>query len=354
MTLTLNGAEKRNLRDALVNAFPSWNELRRLTNDQLDLNLAEAAAQGSPIVDNAFDLIEWMNSRGRGLELIIAARNQNPGNPMVEDLAAKIGVSASNLTASALQKIVGPNDTYLDVAKWRAGLTRAEWRVCRIDYSGHGVGTGFLVGPNLVLTNYHVVQALIEKKTSAAQWTCRFDYKVKESGETIASGKAVAFAKEWEVDSAPYSQFDTTEDSKTDPAEGELDFALVKLAKAIGESSPGKKDDAEPRGWFAISKDTIDFTAHRVIAILQHPLTNPMKLSLGTEENPQLAGKGRRVRYKVPTDNGSSGSPVFDSDWNVIALHNSGDPRTEHPTYNQAIPISLIAGRPKVAAALEA
>jgi hypothetical protein len=354
MPFELTGAQKRELRLALVSAFPSWNELRKLTSDQLDLNLAVIVAQSGNVEDNAFELIEWATAQGRTAELLIGARNQNPGNPKLEDVAASAGISsAPKLAKSALQKIVGGNTTFLDVAQWRAALTRAEWRVCRIDYSGKGIGTGFLVGPDLVLTNHHVVETLIAKKTAVANWSCRFDYKVLESGETISNGKSIPFAADWEVDSAPSSAVDELPDPKADPAENELDYALVRLAERAGEAPVGKGEQAEPRGWFALSTDAVDYATKHVIAILEHPLTLPMKLALGFEENLELHGADRRVRYKLPTEEGSSGSPVFDSDWNVIALHHSGDPRKKQPTYNEAIPIALIVARPKVAAALD-
>ncbi len=35
-------------------------------------------------------------------------------------------------------------------------------------------------------------------------------------------------------------------------------------------------------------------------------------------------GDCRRVHYRAPTEHGSSGSPVFSGDWNVIAVHHRG------------------------------
>ena len=93
MTLTLNGAQKRDLRLALVSAFPSWNELRRLTNDQLDLNLAEIAAQGTGIVDNAFDLIEWI-ALHRSCDPRIKRPTYNQAIP-ISPIAARPKVSAA-------------------------------------------------------------------------------------------------------------------------------------------------------------------------------------------------------------------------------------------------------------------
>ena len=58
------------------------------------------------------------------------------------------------------------------------------------------------------------------------------------------------------------------------------------------------------------------------------------------------------MRHTVPTEPGSSGSPLFDSDWRLIALHHAGDPATVKPEFNEAIPIAKITARPKVAEAL--
>jgi V8-like Glu-specific endopeptidase len=54
---------------------------------------------------------------------------------------------------------------------------------------------------------------------------------------------------------------------------------------------------------------------------------------------------GTRVRYRTNTEAGSSGSPCFDINWNLIALHHLGDPNYDQlhkPEYNQGIPISAI------------
>ncbi len=44
-----------------------------------------------------------------------------------------------------------------------------------------------------------------------------------------------------------------------------------------------------------------------------------------------------RVRYRTNTETGSSGSPCFNSDWDLVALHHSGIVK-----YNEGIPINCI------------
>jgi V8-like Glu-specific endopeptidase len=52
---------------------------------------------------------------------------------------------------------------------------------------------------------------------------------------------------------------------------------------------------------------------------------------------------GTRLRYRTNTEHGSSGSPCFDCDWNLVALHHYGDPAYhKNPEFNQGIPIRAI------------
>ncbi len=355
--LELTGPQKKKLREALIVAFPTWNELSRFTSDELDLNLAEITGDSQGLETNAFDLVTWAAARGNVATLIVAARNVRPHNAKVQAIAAAVELTSVTVTdarAVSFEKFVTDNVVLLDVETWRVGQTHAEWRVCRIDDGGAGVGTGFLVGPDLVLTNFHVVQSLIAPVPSrAAGWTARFDHKVSADGaSTLAPGRSVAFADDWCVDHATFSVFDTQPDPKGgDPSNDELDFALIRLAEPIGAQPISPKSEEE-RGWVVLAQTPIALAKKQMIAILQHPSGGPMKLAMGMAEKLSLNAAGNRLRHGVPTEPGSSGSPLFDQEWNLIALHHSGDPDDIKPEYNEAIPIALIAARPKVAAAL--
>jgi V8-like Glu-specific endopeptidase len=49
-----------------------------------------------------------------------------------------------------------------------------------------------------------------------------------------------------------------------------------------------------------------------------------MKLQFSIKDNKLLALKDRFVHYRAPTQGGSSGSPVFNEFWELIALHHAG------------------------------
>lgn len=346
---SFDGVRQRKLKEALIDAFPTWNALAQMVLYQLDKNLATITSQALGLDANAYELVQWAIAQGMVADLVVAARNQNPRNQSLARLSDAIGVSP---TSVELEKIVNDNKLQLDPEVWREGLVTAEWRVCRIDVGGEGRGTGFLVGPDLVLTNFHVIEGI----DNAAARTCRarFDHKVGRDGADIIGGRAIAFADEWLVDQSKYSKFDVVPDPKGgDPSIDELDFALIRLAEPVGDEPIGANAGSRQRGWVTLCHEPLT-RAPQMVTILQHPEARPMKLSIGMVESLPLNSNGTRLRHGIPTEPGSSGSPLFDKDWKVIALHHSGDPKSIKPEYNEAIPIALITNRPKVKAALPA
>jgi hypothetical protein len=129
----------------------------------------------------------------------------------------------------------------------------------------------------------------------------------------------------------------------------------VRLERPFGDEpasphpQPGK---ATKRGWVRIPDKgkALAFTSPMALLIAQHPDGAPLKMAMDTSAIDKtlqpplwLNGAGTRVRYATRTEGGSSGSPCFDFDWNLIALHHYGDPAQGHPpTYNQGVPIGLI------------
>ncbi len=249
-----------------------------------------------------------------------------------------------------LEKLLGDNNALRDPAIDRARLEQMEGRVCRIELRGSPKGTGFLIGPDLVLTAFHVVKSVIRDRSLADALAFRFDYKVGDRTDirdqqlrTLAKGDS------WLVDHAQYSEMDSRSDPKPEvPAKNELDFAVMRLADNVGyEHIESRRRN---RGWVELSERAPDYQAIRGVIILQHPRGEVLKLA-GKGTMLTVADEGLRVRYTVATDPGASGSPVFDADLRLIAMHHAGDP-DKPGKYNQGIPIALIAARKRVAAAL--
>ncbi len=235
----------------------------------------------------------------------------------------------------------------LDVATWRMQLFRMERCVCRIEVATGEMGTGFLVGPDAVLTNYHVLRSVIEKESPANEVRFRFDYYVQPNGVESPGLLAELHPSEWQIDFSRY----TAGEKKGLPEESlptldELDYALVKVARPLGIEPLGDgTEGTAPRGWIPIPTVAPAITPHMPIFILEHPNSGPLKLAMDTEGVLNVNANATRVRYSTNTERGSSGSPCFDIKWNLVALHHYGDPAFSHPEYNQGIPIDAIRKR---------
>jgi hypothetical protein len=86
----LTGAQRQQLAEALLSAF-THGSLERMLSFKLDVNLAAVAGSGN-LTDVVFDLVTWSEAQGRTRELIVAARESNPGNPALRAIADELGV----------------------------------------------------------------------------------------------------------------------------------------------------------------------------------------------------------------------------------------------------------------------
>ena len=76
--------------------------------------------------------------------------------------------------------------------------------------------------------------------------------------------------------------------------------------------------------------------------IVQHP--RGRRKEVAVQQNRLDQQFSTRVRYTTDTEPGSSGSPVFNNRWDIIALHHAGGQRNPDGTWrnNQGIPINRI------------
>lgn len=293
-------------------------------------------------------------------DLLREARNAVPADPGLLAFAEQFGLSPAVAVTinGGVTPIHGPQlelkiksaQSTFDILTWRKRLGEIEGRVCRVEFPEKvEQGTGFLVAPNVVLTNYHVVQRIHEGKVDPSDLACRFDYKVLEDGLEVHPGTVYRPAGDWLVDWSPYSPRDLEVNPAGDPSPDELDYALIHLQGRPGEDPVGgETNDPRPtaRGWVEVPGQEHDFAAQPALYIVQHPDGRPMKVAIDTEAVLGLNGNATRVRYTTTTEPGSSGSPCFGPDWEWVALHHSGDPKYRRegkpPTFNQGIPLPAI------------
>ncbi len=324
--------------------------------------------QGLPIRRTAFELLQRVNESGIA-EIVLAemaARRPASGElsglilqalpsalvrPPREDIrlsAQKAGVPVVGLPddafAPGLQKNVRPNLTKLDIMVWIDRLVMIRNRVCRVEISDQPAGTGFLVGPQVVLTNWHVVQT-VAAAGRMADVGCRFDY-VRLPDGSRQPGVVAKLADPAILASCPYSRAELT-DHPDDPLPepGELDFALLHLAEPAGDQPV----DAGQRGWETLPDLPFALARDAPLLIVQHPDGAPMKLAMDTQSVIGSNANGTRVLYRTNTENGASGAPCFSMDWDLVLLHHYGDPAWRDPKFNQGVPLDLI--RQKIVAA---
>jgi pimeloyl-ACP methyl ester carboxylesterase len=196
-----------------------------------------------------------------------------------------------------LEKVFG-DESYKTLKWYRLGLSRCS-SVARFETKmGRGMGTGFVVngddihpklaGKFLILTNAHIVS-----ETTAVQPALRPD-------EAVVTFECwPECEKQYEIESVIWSS-----------PPGELDATLVELKPALTKCVGNSK-------WVPVNAQK------KHVYLIGHPLGGSLSLSL--HDNMFLAYRDPKLHYRTPSEPGSSGSPVFDDNWDFIGLHHAGD-----------------------------
>ena len=298
------------------------------------------------------EVIEQARMNGWLVDLASAAYERRPTQTALRQIAEDLGLTATgsrliNPAGQTFEALIQERAAFINPALLRARLAELEGQICFVEIPGGRGGTGFLVGPDLVLTNEHVMLPLIEKTVSWNDVICRFDYRLASDGSELDRKKQVVVkllsADGWLVDSAPPSPHDEDPTSAGNAAATECDYALIRLAEAIGnEPIRGAVGDpnATPRSWIAATKTPVPaVAAGNQIFVLQHPAGQPQQLTVGMVTS--FNGTGTRVRYDANSKEGSSGAPVFNADLELVALHHAHDPN-DPPAWNQGVPFATI------------
>ncbi|MCG8353229.1 MAG: serine protease, partial [Chloroflexales bacterium] len=255
-----------------------------------------------------------------------------------------------------LERKIRESSAMLDIPTWIAHLAMLKDQVCRIAVSfdsSVAYGTGFLVAPAIVMTNYHVIERVIRDQIPATSVSLLFDYHLLEDGVTPHVGQSYALAQHgWLIDASPYSPFDLQITAEANPDLDQLDYALLRVDGAPGNEQVvrlvGTDTQRVQRGWRRLpppASASAALAPNSPLLIVQHPDGKELKLAIDTDAIIAVNGNGTRVRYRTNTEPGSSGSPCFDANWNLVALHHSGDPNYAplyRPQYNQGIPFAAI------------
>jgi cellulose synthase operon protein C len=312
----LTARDAQELLDALLNAFHFRDELSAMVSNRLDRSV-EAISLTDNMAGTVRRLVQAAAAEGWIAALVAAALESRPNNAALLQFAERYGLAAK---APELKSLAGVGQSSFDIAVWRAQLGALEARVCRVQVdigsSTRQYGTGFLVGPDLVLTAYHLVSAAVEAPDGRRGITLLFDYKLLESGGIINSGTICRIRrKDWIAAARPSGP-------EADP--DALDYALLRVEGSPGSEPIGgdrAEPGAEPRGWITVPGRPFGVVPGSPLFIAMHPLAGPLQVATSAEGSIGLDPTGTWLRYKVNTQPGSSGAPCFDANWELVAMH---------------------------------
>ena len=216
-----------------------------------------------------------------------------------------------------LEAIIGGNDLLpIWFLNRGAELRRTVARIKVVTSKGaEGYGTGFLVGPGILITNRHVLdQSDIDGDSLlsiVANAVAEFDVEIIP--QVIAPGKTRL------VSSTPAVFRLAPQTLLLTDAWNALDYVLIALeAKSID----GQHDISE-YGYNRLSADMGKTVTGEPVFIIQHPNGESKKISLLNNRMMIRDEKSSYLYYEADTEPGSSGSPVFNRQWEVVALHHS-------------------------------
>jgi V8-like Glu-specific endopeptidase len=191
-----------------------------------------------------------------------------------------------------LEKILGSENHLLKINWLQKGI-QASRSVCQVERADGAKGTGFVLQQGYLMTNFHV----LPDKDKAATTKIIFDYEEDIWGNLRKTSDFYLDAND--MFSSPID---------------ELDYTYIKI----------KDNPANPLSqWGNLELET--FSQPQIgnpVTIIQHPLGQTKQIALTA--NKIIGINDNRLLYLTDTERGSSGSPVFNNEWKVIALHHAG------------------------------
>jgi hypothetical protein len=233
------------------------------------------------------------------LPMLQAAILERSEESRVEVEAAEV---ATDSTAPALERVLG-HAGMVSLQWYRLGLARGRAVALISSRMGEPTGTGFIVdgaaladglrGPVLV-TNSHVIDPDRPEALHPEDAVVSF----QEQGDG-ASG-----VDEYQVDELIWSS----------PPD-RLDTSVVRLAGDVDGRELCPTATRMPRN-----------DGKQRVYVIGHPQGRALSYSI--DDNALLDYDDRVMHYRAPTEPGSSGSPVFNRNWDVVGLHHAGSLKT--------------------------
>lgn len=208
--------------------------------------------------------------------------------------------AASEPVDFAFERAIGHNDSvYSNFCELIAAAKQKIGRIVIKDSNkSTGYATGFLVSERLMLTNWHVFQTATDARDSEVQFNYELDMQGRGSQPVIFKLSIKDFfysSKELDYCLVAVEANDITGVMPLS------NFGYLYLDPALGKLGEEGKE---------------------LLNIIHHPDGDYKQLSI--RENRFTKMLDETIWYETDTAPGSSGSPVFNDQWQVVALHHMG------------------------------
>lgn len=203
----------------------------------------------------------------------------------------------------SLERVIGFTNE-LQAVNFLPRGTRAAGAVARISLADNGrvvpMGTGSLVSPQLLLTNNHVLPT-----------------------SDVAERVVIEFSAEVGIDNVP----NTTVQYRLAPGDlfvtdEHLDYTLVRVAPGPDGAVAGTTF-----GWNQLIADPGKIVIGEAMNVIGHPSGRLKEISI--RDNRLDLQLDDFLHYASDTEPGNSGSPVFNDQWEIVALHHAGVPKKD-------------------------
>jgi hypothetical protein len=229
----------------------------------------------------------------------------------------KLLTEADLLPSNVRQQGNGPDD----VKPWLARLGARARMVCAISVPHTTIrGTGFLIGPDLVLTCFHVIRPIVNNPALAGNLEIIFDRESRPDRTGHEPGVSYHLAEDgwlgsFSLDDQPLDKEGLDETLLGQKLVGEtLDFAVLRI-----EGRPGDDRRGGPvRGWINL-EDKIEGEHGLLVAAIHHPDDTRLLLSFGAIVSPPDE-KGL-LSHNARSFDGSSGALIVNNFGRFVALH---------------------------------
>jgi V8-like Glu-specific endopeptidase len=255
-----------------------------------------------------------------------------------------------------------PNDPFFDQT-FQQLFPKVQRTICAIGL-GRGInklrGTGFLIGSNLVITNYHVIEPYITPvvnngvenfvaSESGEEIHCFFDYMVAPKPRFPVDptrphhSTHIRAIKDGWLRAARRKLRKEGIHPNDEAVVNQFDYAVIELEREMGRA-PARASGGVLRGWLTLPRD-IDYLGgeNKRIVVAQHPEGAQQLYDIGPYQ--RLDASQTRVWYRVNTARGASGGAAVDKACQLYALHNAEvrGPDDKPLGFNQGVRIDKIA-----------